>query len=266
MQNSAKHLIAVLIGFTALTASILIAKIYSAETAAALSTAYTIGLSGILAAICIIIAVKHQKYRRYLLSLSMVMFCICFAELYIGLYTLIKETADTFIVTLPITEIAYLGSTAFIAALCARIWHEEIPKNKINHGKTLLISIAAALAFLIIGRISISAGFTPITVILYAVFSAAAAWYSVKFFAAPKTAKPFLPLMTAITAYLAIDMLWTFIIPQIPKIAEGNISNIILASLTLLQMLFIPALIYAEEQSEKKAQENQNQKTLTEAP
>ena len=265
MQNSAKHLIAALIGFAVITASIPIVRIYSAETAAALSTIYTLALSGILAAICIIISVKHQKFRRYYLSLSMVMFCFFFAELYIGIHTAIKEVSDIFIITLPITEIAYLGATAFIAAFCARIWYEEIPENKIKPGKTLPISIAAALVFLVIGRLGISAGFPLFIGIPYAVFDAVAVWHSVKFFAAPKIAKPFLPLMTLITVFLTIDMLWTFIIPLLPGISEGSISNIILASMTFLQILFIPALIYAEEQREKRAQEKQNQKPLTEA-
>ena len=265
MQNFAKHLIASLAGFTLITASIPITRIYSAETAAALSTLYTIGLSGVLAAICIIIAANHQKYRRYFLSLSMVMFCLFFAELYIGIHTLVKETTATFIITLPITEIAYLGSTAFIAALCARIWYEEIPREKIRPGKTILISIFAVLAFILIGRFGITAGFASIAGISYILFDAAAVWHSVKFFAIPKTAKPFLPLMAIITAFLTIDMLWTFIIPLIPAASNVNLTTIVLGFLTLLQMLFIPALIYAEEQSKKRTQEKTKQETLTEA-
>lgn len=149
MQNSAKHLIAVLAVFIAYTASVYITQAYNTEAAAVLSTIYTLSFSAVLAAVCIIIAIRHQKQRRYFLSLSMIMLCFCFAELYIGIHTLVKEAAASFIITLPITELSYLGATAFMAAFCARIWYEEIPKTEIKPGKSILASAVAVLLFLI---------------------------------------------------------------------------------------------------------------------
>ena len=264
MQNSAKHLIAVLAVFIAYTASVYITQAYNTEAAAVLSTIYTLSFSAVLAAICIIIAIRHQKQRRYFLSLSMIMLCFCFAELYIGIHTLVKEAAASFIITLPITELSYLGATAFMAAFCARIWYEEIPKTEIKPGKSILASAVAVLLFLIPGLIGISAGFPLIIGILYALFDAAAVWYAVKFFIIPKTAKPFLPLMAAITLYLIIDMLWTFIISLIPAIPDEPLTGIILQTMTLLQMLLIPFLVYAGEQIEKRAQEKTETETMSE--
>lgn len=266
MQNSAKHLTATLIGFAILSAGAYITLTVSTESAKTLSSVYSLGVSAVLSVICIIIAIRHIKLRRYFISLCMVMFCNCFAELYMGLTMLLRGTSYVTTSILPIPEIAYLGANAFIAALCARIWFEEIPKSAVSKRKTAILSVTAALVVLLISGISFFAGYPSISGIFDVLFVITALWYSVRFFTIPGDAKPFLPLMTVITLYLLYGTIWKFLIPLIPCSSSGILSYSLICPLTLLQMLFIPCLLRAGEQMKKKADENTVPQNTQEAP
>ena len=255
MQNSAKHLTAALIGFIAIIACTHITLIFSEEAASVLLSAYTLGLSAVLTAVCIIIAVREKKTRRYFLSLSMYMFCCFFADLYLGLYSLLSDTTSSVIITYPISVIANLGASAFIAAFCARIWYEEIPKHTKSGGKLLIVSVLVVLIFSIIGGIGIRQGFPIISGVFYIISAVTAIWYAVRFFTVPAAAKSFLPLMTVLTLFIIYEMLWACIFPLILESSSGIVRHLVSDPAALLQMLIIPSLLYAEEQGEKRMSE-----------
>lgn len=249
MQNSAKHLIAVLIGFTVLVVSTLIVREWNRDIwAATLSVAYTLGFSAVLSVICIIIAVKHKPTRRYFISLCMAMVCQSFAELYIGLHDLLYGMNAAAAVTLPIPELAYLGAEVFLAALCARLWYEEIDKTAVNRRKTAAVSTAAVLVIVAIGAAGILGGVPVLSGIPYLVTEAAILCYSARFFFVPKAAaKPFLPLMVILSVYAVCSTALTFIIPLLPGAADELVYYLLTCPLMLIVMLFIPALVYAGE-------------------
>ena len=249
MQNSAKHLAAALIGFSVLVVSTLIVREWNRDIwAATLSVAYTLGFSAVLSVICIIIAVKYKTTRRYFISLCMVMVCQSFAELYIGLHDHLYGMNVSAATTLPIPEIAYLGAEVFLAALCARLWYEEIDKTAVNRRKTAAVSTAAVLVIVAIGAAGILGGVPVLSGIPYLVTEAAILCYSARFFFVPKAAaKPFLPLMVLLSVYAVCSTALTFIIPLLPGAADELVYYLLTCPLMLIVMLFIPALVYAGE-------------------
>lgn len=249
MQNSAKHLAAALIGFSVLVVSTLIVREWNRDIwAAMLSVAYTLGFSAVLSVICIIIAVKYKTTRRYFISLCMAMVCQSFAELYIGLHDLLYGMNAAAAVTLPIPELAYLGAEVFLAALCARLWYEEIDKTAVSRRKTAAVSTAAVLVIVAIGAVGILGGVPVLSGIPYLVTEAAILCYSARFFFVPKAAaKPFLPLMVILSVYAVCSTALTFIIPLLPGAADELVYYLLTCPLMLIVMLFIPALVYAGE-------------------
>ena len=249
MQNSAKHLIAALIGFAVLVATTLIFREWNRDIwATTLAIAYTLGYSAVLSAICIILAVKHKTTRRYFISLSMAMVCQSFAELYIGLHDFLYGINAAAATTLPIPEIAYLGTEVFLAALCARLWYEEIEKTAVNRRKTAAVSTAAVLLIIAIGIIGILGGIPVLSGIPYLVTEAAILCYSARFFFVPKAAaKPFLPLMVTVSVYTLYSTAMTFIIPLLPGAADELGYYLLTSPMMLIVMLFIPALVFAGE-------------------
>ena len=249
MQNSAKHLIAVLIGFTVLVVSTLIVRDWNRDIwAATLSIVYTLGFSAVLSVICIIIAVRHKTTRRYFISLCMVLVCHFFAELYIGLHDLLYGMNVAAATTLPIPEIAYLGADVFLAALCARLWYEEVRTTAVNHRKITAVSTAAVLVIVAIGVVGFLGGVPVLSNILYLVSGAAIFCYSARFFCAPKAAaKPFLPIMTIISVYAVYSTVLVFIFPLLPWAADELVYYLLTCPTMLIMMLCIPALVFAGE-------------------
>ena len=253
MKNSAKYLIVALIGFAVLVVSNLLVREWNRDIwASTLSFAYTLGFSAVLSIICIIIAVRHKKIRRYFISLSMVLICHSFAELYIGLHDFLYGINMAAAITLPIPEIAYLGSDVFFAALCARLWYEEIPKSAVNRGKITAVSIAAVLVIIAIGAARFLGGYPSLSGILYLVTGAAILCYSARFFFVPKAvAKPFIPIMAAISIYAVYSTAMAFIFPLLPWAADELTNYILITPTMLIMLLCIPALLFAGERMEE---------------
>ena len=268
MKTSAKYLTAALIIFAVIVSSVLIVREIDKDAAVTLSSVYTIVLCSILAVICFIIARRHKKTRRYFIFLALVMVCYGFADLYYGLHTLLRGVEVTAASSLNISTIAYLGAAAFYAALCARIWYEEIPKSARNRKKIIAISIAAVLPAVIVGAVSFSAGSPTLSTVLTLILETAILCYSVRFFFVPKAAaKPFLPLMIVITCYALYEMIWSFIIPLIPGISSSGVLSLLFAEpMTLLTLLSIPALILAGERMREKTEGENTAENSTALP
>ncbi len=255
MQNSAKHLIAVLIGFAVPIILILSARAVSEDASSSLVMIFTLLVSGILAAICIIIAVRHKETRRYFLSLSLILICDCFAEVYIGLNHMFLGEGIIDTVQFPISDVAYIGAEAFSAALCARLWYEEVPKTAKNRRKVIIVATVAVLFVAVVGIVSSISGILRVIDWFFLIALAAEFCYAVRFFTTPAAAKPFFPLMALFSLYSVYTALSEFILPIFYE-AEGLIKFFIFQPPTLFIMLYIPALLYAVEQMRKKAGEN----------
>ena len=255
MQNSAKHLTAALIAFTAyISLTLIIGQIGGNDASSIFTEIVTLFLGAILAVICLIIAVRHKKTRRYFFSLSLVMLCNCFAGVYLGLYLLLRGTADA---TPLISEIAYLGAEAFLAALCARIWYEEIPKTAKNRRKITAVTIAAVLFVLAVGAVSLLGGGPVLSIsILYLVIDGAVLCYALRFFTVSSAAKPFRPLIILITIYAAYVILVTFILPLFYDVLTELSYFLLIEPMTLFTMLFIPLLVLAGERMPEKPELN----------
>ena len=253
MQNSAKHLIAVLVGFAVILTLILSVRAVNEDAGSALVMVYTLVISGVLAAVCIIIAVRHKETRRYFLSLSLVMICNCFAEVYLGLNHMFLGEGMVETISLPITDIAFIGADAFAAALCARLWYEGIPKTVKNRRKVIIAASAAVLFITVVGIVCFLSGILLLTGVFFLAALAAEFCYAVRFFTAPAAAKPFLPLMAAISLYVVYSALCEFILPIFYETEDELFNFLLFLPPTLLIMLYIPALLYAVEQMRKRA-------------
>ena len=257
MKNSAKYLIAVAIAFAVFTLVPSIVWAQDAEADSSFPITMELVLAVIFTAVCIILAVRHKKNRRYLISLSMLMTCNTFAALYIALDTLLRGHAGFAYISVPIYEIAYLGGDALLAALCARIWYEEIEKSaEADRRKVTAVSIASVLFVLALGAVSLLAGYPLLLSILYLVTTAAILCFSLRFFTVPSAAKPFLPLAVVVTGYAVYSAVYSFIIPLFPGADTEFISIFCGMPLVLSQMLLIPALFYAEERKDELQRQN----------
>ena len=153
--------------------------------------------------------------------------------------------------TLSIPEIAYLGADVFFAALCARLWYEEIEKNAVSSRKITAVSTAAVLLIIAIGAVSFLGGKPVLSGILYLVSGAVILCYSARFFFVPKAAaKPFLPIMAAISIYAVYSTVLVFIFPLLPWAADELTYYILTSPTMLIMLLCIPALVFAGEQIE----------------
>ena len=261
MQNSIKHMAAAVIVFTAyISCTVILVLIGENDAASLFTNILTLFMAAIFAVICIIVAVRHKKTRRYFVSLSLVMICNFFAEIYLGLFLLLYGSATW---TPPIIEISYLGAEGFLAALCARIWYEEIPKTAVNRRKITAVAIAAVLFVLAVGAVSFLGGVPVLTITtLYLVIDGAVLCYSLRFFTVPSAAKPFLPLMVIITLYVVYLMFTTFILPLVSSLLTDLSFFLLSVPLTLLVMLFPSFLMFAGERMPEKPELN----TAAESP
>ena len=256
MKNSAKYLIAVIIAF--LVFALIPAVIWAQNAEAGLfSLVATLFLAVIYTAPCIILAVRHKKARRYLISLSMIMTCNAFAALYLSLDTFLRGHAGFGYISVPIYEIAYLGGDVLLAALCARIWYEEIEKSaEADRRKVTAVSIASVLFVIAVGAVSLPAGQLSLLKILYLVTAAAILCFSLRFFTVPSAAKPFLPLAVIATGYAVYSAAYSFIIPLFPWADTEIVSTFCLLPMVLSQMLLLPALFYAGERKDELQRQN----------
>ena len=261
MQNSAKHLTAALIAFTAfISLTLIIRQIGGNDASSVFSEIISLFLGAILAVICFIIAVRHKKTRRYFISLSLVMLCDCFAEVYLGLFSLLYGSATW---TPPNIEISYLGAEAFIAALCARIWYEEIPESAKSRRKITAVTIAAVLFVLAVGVVSFLGGGLVLSIsLLYLVIDGAVLCYALRFFTVSSAAKPFRPFIILITIYAAYVILVTFILPLFYDVLTELSYFLLIEPMTLFTILFIPLLVLAGERMPEKPELN----TAAESP
>ena len=253
MQTSVKLLIAVLITFILCTLGL--AVVWSQDEAAGsiFSTAVYLVLTLILTAACIIIAVRHKKIRRYFISLTMVMACNVFGSLYFALDYLFRGHEGFEYLSIPISEIAYLGADILLAALCARIWYEEIEKSaEVDRRKVTAVSIASVLFVLTVWAVSFIGGYQIPSMILYIATFSAILCFSVRFFTVPSTAKPFLPFAAAATGYAAYSAVYSYIIPLFPGGATEFVSTFSAFPQTLSVMLLLSALFFAGERMEKR--------------
>ena len=256
MKTSAKYTIAAIISFILCTVVPAVVWSQNAE-AATIALLASLFLAVIYTVPCIIFSVRHKKKRRYLISLTMIMACNAFAVLYLALDTLLRGHEGFAYISVPIYEIAYLGGDVLLAALCARIWYEEIEKSAaVDRRKITAVSIASVLFVLAVGAVSLLAGQLSLLTILYLVTAAAILCYSLRFFTLPSAAKPFLPLAVIATAYAVYSAAYSFIIPLFPGADTEIISTFSLLPTVLSQMLLLPALLYAEELMEKIRMQN----------
>ena len=253
MQTSAKLLIAVLVTLILCTLGVSVVWSQDEYAGSLFSAAVGLVLSIALTAGCIIIAVRHKKIRRYFISLTMVMACNTFGSLYLALDYLFRGSEGFEYLAVPITEISYLGADIFLAALCARIWYEEIEKSAaVNRRKVTAVSIAGALFVLAVVVVSFLAGYPLLSIILYLASLAAILCYSLRFFTVPSAAKPFLPFAAAATGYAAYSAVYSYIIPLFPGGGTEFVSTFSAFPQTLSVMLLLPALFFAGERMEER--------------
>ena len=248
MQTSAKLLIAVLVTLILCTLGVSVVWSQDEYAGSLFSAAVGLVLSIALTAGCIIIAVRHKKIRRYFISLTMVMACNTFGSLYLALDYLFRGSEGFAYLAVPITEISYLGADIFLAALCARIWYEEIEKSAaVNRRKVTAVSIAGALFVLAAVVVSFLAGYPLLSIILYLASLAAILCYSLRFFTVPSAAKPFLPLAVIATGYAVYAAVYGYIIPLFPGGDTEFVSTFSALPEMLSHVLLLPALFYAGE-------------------
>ena len=253
MRTSVKLLIASLITVVLCTLGIVVVWSQDEAAGSVFSTAVYLVLTLILTAACIIIAVRHKKIRRYFISLTMVMACNVFGSLYFALDYLFRGHEGFEYLSIPISEIAYLGADILLAALCARIWYEEIEKSaEVDRRKVTAVSIASVLFVLTVWAVSFIGGCQIPSMILYIATFSAILCFSVRFFTVPSAAKPFLPFAAAATGYAAYSAVYSYIIPLFPGGGTEFVSTFSAFPQTLSVMLLLPALFFAGERMEER--------------